>query len=53
MIDPELVKTSSGFLFLYFMHPFLAIRTPLPIFATLSEKSKDGEVDERLKSVVC
>ena len=32
---------------------FLDINLPGCIFAALSEKSKDGEVDEWLKSVVC
>ena len=53
IIDPEPIQVGSGFLFLEILHPFLAISNQLPIFAALSEKSKDGEVGERLKPVVC
>ena len=44
---------SWGVLFWAFFNQFLAVSLRKHIFATLSEKSKDGEVGERLKPVVC
>ncbi len=42
-----------GVFILAFFNQFLAVTLRKHIFAPLSEKSKDGEVGERLKPVVC
>ena len=47
------VFTRRDVLFYEFFNQFLAVKLRKLIFAPLSERSKDGEVDEWLKSVVC
>ena len=47
------MNTFGMFIFSGFVVTFLAVTLSPPIFATLSEKSWNGEVGERLKPVVC